>query len=121
MKIGIDLDGTISDAPAFFAMFSKICSDAGHEIHIITDRVPGTEDAVARECQMYGITFHHIKITSDKASYIVRQKITVYFDDIDRYFLELPIEVTVFKIRNIYNFDVREQKWVQPHETVILV
>lgn len=37
--------------------------------------------------------------------------ITIYFDDTDDYFLELPESVTVFKIREPWNFDFENHKW----------
>ncbi|MFQ6035515.1 MAG: hypothetical protein ACE5NM_06670 [Sedimentisphaerales bacterium] len=110
-KIGIDLDGTISEYPEFFRLFSKAMANAGCKIYIVTDREPRTEDQVKAELKNYGITYHVVKITGDKVSYILGQGIGVLFDDVDHYFVDLPEEVAVFKVRQKYNFDFAEKRW----------
>jgi len=111
MKIGIDLDGTISEYPEFFALFTRAMSDAGCKIYVITDRPPGSEKYVVQELKEYGITYHCIKITSDKAAFIEDHGIEVLFDDMDRYFRQLSTDVAVFKIRQKYNFDFNRMLW----------
>lgn len=111
IKIGVDLDGTISEYPQFFRVFTKAMAEAGCKIYVVTDRIPGTRGLVARELRQYGITYHAIKITSDKAGFLLDEGISVLFDDMDRYFLELPEEVAVFKIRQKYNFDFDGLTW----------
>jgi uncharacterized HAD superfamily protein len=110
-KIGVDLDGTISEYPEFFRLFTRAMAEAGCQIHIITDRAPGTHDHVKAELQAYDITYHTIEITGDKARYILEQSINVLFDDVDDYFVDLPEEVAVFKIRQKYNFDFAARRW----------
>jgi len=111
LKIGVDLDGTISEYPEFFRLFTKVMAEAGCKIYVITDRVPGTEAEVDSELQAYGITYHTIKVTGDKTKYILDEAITVLYDDRDDYFVELPEEVAVFKVRQKYNFDFRQKRW----------
>jgi hypothetical protein len=110
-KIGVDLDGTISEYPKFFKVFTRAMAEAGCRICVITDRPPGTEARVAQELEGYGIAYHAIKITSDKAGFIEDEGIRVLFDDMDRYFRELPADVAVFKIRQKYNFDFERMIW----------
>ncbi|MHC4622908.1 MAG: HAD family hydrolase [Planctomycetota bacterium] len=110
-KIGVDLDGTISEYPEFFRLFTKAMADAGCKIYIITDRMPDTEPQVQRELENYGLTYHAVKITSDKAGFIEDEGITVLFDDMDRYFRHLPEHVAVFKIRQKYNFNFERMIW----------
>lgn len=112
MKIAVDLDGTISEFPQYFKLFTKAMSQAGCRIYVITDKPPGTEDMVAEQLKDYGITYDVIKITRQKSQYILNEGITVMFDDIDRYFLDLPPEVAVFKVRQKYNFDFAQKKWL---------
>ena len=111
LKIGVDLDGTISEYPGFFRLFTRVMAQAGCKIYIITDRMPGTEAEVGAELEKYGITYHVIKITSAKARYILDEGVSVLFDDVDDYFLELPEKVAVFKIRQQYNFDFGRKRW----------
>jgi ribonucleotide monophosphatase NagD (HAD superfamily) len=112
IKIAVDLDGTISEYPQFFTLLTKAMSQAGCKIYVVTDRPPETEEQVSEQLQSYGITYDIIKITSQKSRYILKEGITVLFDDVDEYFLDLPAEVAVFKIRQKYNFDFAEKKWI---------
>jgi len=112
IKIAVDLDGTISEYPAIFRLFTKAMSQAGCKIYVVTDRPPGTKDEVAEQLKEYGITYDVIKITSQKSRYILKEGINVLFDDTDQYFLDLPADVAVFKIRQKYNFDFREGRWI---------
>jgi hypothetical protein len=111
LKIGVDLDGTISEYPEFFRVFTMAMAEAGCRIYVITDRPLGTEREVRKELDEYGITYDVIKITSDKAGFILDEGIGVLFDDMDRYFRELPADVAVFKIRQKYNFDFDRMVW----------
>lgn len=43
MKIAVDLDGTISEYPQFFKLFTKAMSQAGCRIYILTGRVAASE------------------------------------------------------------------------------
>jgi len=117
MKIAVDLDATISAYPVFFELFTAAMAGAGCEIHIVTDRTPGTEVQIAGELEEYRITYHRITITRNKAGYILSQGISVLFDDTDEYFLTLPESVTVFKVREHYNFDFNEKKWLYSDKT----
>jgi len=117
MKIAVDLDGTISEYPEFFELFTKAMSQAGCKIYILTDRPPGTEEQVSDQLQSYGITYDVVKITSQKSEYILKEGITVLFDDVDQYFVDLPAEVAVFKIRQKYNFDFAQKKWIYSNKT----
>ena len=121
MKIGVDLDATISAYPAFFKFFTKVMRDAGCKIYIITDRMAGSEKQVVKELENYEISYDIIKITTDKERYILKEGITVLFDDKDEYFQDLPEEVAVFKVREHYNFDFRTGKWLYSEQTGRLI
>jgi len=112
MKIAVDLDGTISEYPEFFKIFTKAMSEGGCKIYVLTDRPAGTEEQVVEELRDYGITHDVIKITGEKSEFILEEGIKVLFDDVDQYFRDLPAEVAVFKIRQKYNFDFKQKKWV---------
>ena len=40
MNVAIDIDGTISENPQFFALLSRVLKTAGHKVHIISYRDP---------------------------------------------------------------------------------
>ena len=69
MKIGLDLDETISALPEWFALISRALVEAGHEVHVITYRPVGSEAAVHAELQDHGIgyTALHVPLESVQA------------------------------------------------------
>ena len=119
MKIAVDLDATITAYPYFFKVFTGAMRLAGCEIHIVTDRFPGTEKQVAKELESYEISYDKIIITGNKSEYILKHGISILFDDVDEYFLDLPEGVAVFKVREHFNFDFVEKKWIYSNRTGI--
>jgi hypothetical protein len=55
VRVGLDLDETISAIPELFALLSRALIEAGHEVHVITYREPGTEVEVREELDGYGV------------------------------------------------------------------
>ena len=49
MRIGIDLDFTITDFPEFFSVVASALLRTGHEVHVITYRECGTRQGVIGE------------------------------------------------------------------------
>ena len=123
LKIGIDLDGTITASDqsiAFFRLLTTCLYDHA-EIHIITHRELGSEAAVSQELHELGIRYHHLAITGNKADYITGRGINIFFEDTDEYFLELDEAVTVFKIREDGNFSFDDKKWIGSTRTTLLI
>lgn len=118
LKMGIDLDDCITYSPDFFVLLTRALYDKA-EIHIITnhEQTPESEQATRDQLKELNIKYHHLVLTGDKADYITENGITIYFDDTDEYFLELPESVTVFKIREPWNFDFEDHKWLYSVET----
>lgn len=123
MKIAIDLDSTITasrDSIEFFRVMSHLLIPE-HRIYIITNREPGTEQQVADELDYLGIEYSQIIITAQKAQYIKDNRITIYFENEDEYFLELEENVVVFKIRESVNFSFAEKKWIGSKQTTKMI
>ena len=118
LKIGIDLDDCITYSPSFFKAMTNAMQDAA-EIHIITNREQTKESELntRKDIENLGICYHHLVVTSNKADYILKNDITIYFDDTDEYLLELPESVTVFKVREPWNFDFENHKWLYNNKT----
>ena len=118
LKIGIDLDDTITYCKTFFSMMTNAMQDMA-EIYIITNReqTPENEVAIRKELDELGIRYHHLAVTDKKAEYILREGITVFFDDTDEYFLSLPESVTVFKTREPWNFNFENHVWLYNDKT----
>ena len=125
MKIAIDLDSTITanrESIEFFRIITHLLHpDPEYRIVILTNREPGTEQEVADELDYLRIEYSEIAITSQKIDYIRENKITIFFENVDEYFLELGEEVTVFKIREEGNFSFAEKKWVTSRRNSILI
>ena len=61
LRIGLDIDDTITRCPAFFALLSKALIEAGHEVHVISYREERreTED----ELRAHGIRYTSLTLT----------------------------------------------------------
>ena len=116
IKIGIDIDNCITENSVFFSMLTNFMKEKC-EFHIITNRDPLTREETINELRDMNIYFDVLIITADKSEYILKNEITVYFDDTDEYFLDLPESVTVFKIREPGNFCYDTQKWIYGNRT----
>jgi len=57
MIIGLDLDCTITELPELFSLLTSALVDAGHEVHVITYRPPGTETQVRATLAELGIRY----------------------------------------------------------------
>jgi RNA polymerase sigma factor (sigma-70 family) len=112
LKIGIDLDDTITYCPQFFSLMTNAMKNVT-EIHIFTNReqTPESESNIRNELSELDICYHHLVITGDKAEYILKNGISVFFDDTDEYLVNLPESVRVFKIREPWNFDFDKHVW----------
>ena len=66
MKIGIDLDNTITASKQSIEFFSILTNllIAENKIYIITNRKPGTHQDVANELDCLGIDFNQITLLS---------------------------------------------------------
>jgi len=123
MKIAIDLDNTITanrESIKFFAALTNLLI-AEHRIYIITNREPNTEQDIAEELDCLGIEYTEIVITANKAEFILKEGITIYFEDTEEYFLTLPDSVLVFKIREDGNFSFAEKKWLANKTTTKMI
>ncbi len=125
MNVGIDLDNTITASKQsieFFRVLTNLLI-AEHRIYIITSREPNTEQHIAEELDCYGIEYSEIVITDKKAEYIREHGITIYFENDDRFILELGEKVTVFKIREAGNFDFspKKQRWIGSRKTTKMI
>jgi hypothetical protein len=114
----IDLDDCITYQPEFFSLFTNSMKGVAL-IHIITnrERTPESEQNTKEQLQNLGIHYDHLIITSEKMKYILENGVSIYYDDTDEYFLDLPETVTVFKIRESWNFDFEKHKWVYSNKT----
>ncbi|MGF1582723.1 MAG: hypothetical protein ACFCD0_25645 [Gemmataceae bacterium] len=115
MKIALDIDGTISERPDFFAVLSVGFRAAGHEIVILTYRDPNREQAMRDELTGWGIEFDQLVIAPSleaKGKLCGTLGVDVFFDDQDECLVNVPESVLVVKVRNGGNFDFEEHLWL---------
>ena len=62
MNTGFDIDGCISEAPAFFALLSRVLKAAGHQVHIITYRDPKSVAETKQELKSWKISYDALHI-----------------------------------------------------------
>jgi len=119
LKLGIDLDGTISDAPEFFRKLSSIWPG---EVHVITFR--RDRDKAIADLASFGIRYHEVHLVStfaEKAVVIKRLEIGVYFDDQPEMIQDICPLTTVFLQRNEGNFDFEDRRFMLSERTGKLV
>ncbi|MGE0434654.1 MAG: HAD family hydrolase [Planctomycetota bacterium] len=91
MKIGLDLDGTITAAPEFFRIVAEALLQAGHEVHVITWRRPEFLKRTQRTLDELGMRYSalHVPEIADtlkpvelwKARVVVELGIELMIDD----------------------------------------
>lgn len=82
MKIALDVDGIITDAPEFFSVWTKALIAAGHEIYVISDFDEYYRDQRVKELEEYGIEYTAFIITKRKKEYCLENGIEYAIDDI---------------------------------------
>ena len=112
IKIGLDIDGTITEHPEFFAALSQ---SEKFEVHVITGR--GAEDIkdTTAELTALGIRWdkiHHADNWEDKGRVCKELGIEVMFDDQDEYISRISCDTLVLKPRNGGNWNSARMGWV---------
>jgi len=113
--LGIDLDGTIDQAAAFFCPLSHIWPG---KVFVITYRT--NQEKAEADVAKWNVRVDEVVLVNkfeQKAVEIAARNIKVYFDDMDEMLLHVPADVTVFKIRNEGNYDYDIGKWLYSKHT----
>ena len=123
MKIAVDLDNTITadrNSIEFFRIITHLLIPE-NDIIIISDRDEADRKNIEKELSVLGIRHNKLILTANKAGYILKNGITIFFENTDEAFLEIPQSVTVFKIREDGNFSFSEKKWISSRQNSILI
>jgi len=88
VRIAIDGDGVITEAPEFFAALTQALRNAGHNVHSVTDFDEHFRDQRERELREMGVEFNVLAITADKVGYCHEHGIDFAIDDDPEYFTE---------------------------------
>jgi hypothetical protein len=115
MKVAIDIDGTISEHPEFFAVLSAALRAAGHQVLILTYRDPSRTAAIKTQLADWRIVFDELVIApslESKGQLCAAHGVDVFFDDQDECIGPVPASVLVFKVRNGGNFNFGSARWI---------
>lgn len=113
--IGIDLDGTIDEAPGFFTDLSHSWKG---KVYIVTYR-DDAEKARA-DALKHGVRCDEVILVKDfeeKSKRIRQLGIEYFFDDMDEVIQHVKPECKVFKVRNEGNFCFDSKKWLYSDKT----
>jgi len=117
--LGIDLDGTIDEAPFFFRTLAAVWPGKTIILTFRDDRAKTVAD-LAR----FGIRLDEVILVNSfeaKAQNTVEKGILVYFDDQPEILKHVRPPVNVFLIRNEGNFDFEDRKWMFSNRTGKLI
>lgn len=113
--LGIDLDGTIDEAPVFFAELSKSWKGMVYVITYRDDELKALEDAEKHGVRVDAVIL--VNSFEEKSRKIKELGITCFFDDMDEVLQHVAPECKVFKIRNEGNFDFESKRWLYSKST----
>ncbi len=122
LSLGLDLDGTITESPAYFRALKKVWMMAGMKVYVISYRTD-YEKAKKDVHSLIGEVEEIILVDSfdAKAAVIKEKNIGVYYDDQPEMMHNIPEGVQVFLVRNGGNFDYEDQRWVMSDKTAKLI
>ena len=117
--IGIDVDGTIDQAPEFFSVLSN--SWPG-DVHIITMR--SDMATLVNDLKAWNIRYskiHLVNTFSDKGKVIDALKLVMFFDDMPEVLQAVDCKYNVCLIRNDGNFNADTSKYIMSTNTAELI
>lgn len=105
MRVGIDIDGTITVAPEFFAFLSQVLREAGHEVHIMTFRDKKKYGfATRKDLQLWGVVYdelhmgEHVVDPALKAKWAEELDLDFFFEDNIDVLAAMPEKVRRFLV-----------------------
>ena len=126
MRIAIDIDGTITAHPHFFAELTTAFFE--HQIFIITGRSPHEREETEKLLNDHGIGYNSIHFIgpekdapyvmnwSLKGKFCLDNDIDILFEDMDDFISHIPARTLVFKVRNQHNFCFEKFAWFRQTE-----
>lgn len=114
MRVAIDIDGTITEHPEFFA-FLTASLKGNHEIFIITGRGPEMKEVTEEQLRSHNIYFDHMYMIGvnwkGKGAFCEEKQIDILFEDMDEFIAHIPSRTLVFKVRNGGNWCFTQRDW----------
>jgi hypothetical protein len=121
-NMGLDLDGTITESPAYFRTLNTVWKTTGAKVFVISYR-SDYEKAKKDVESLIGEVDEIILVDSfdAKAAVIKERNIGIYYDDQPEMIHNIPDSVQVFLVRNGGNFDYDDRLWTMSDRTAKLV
>ncbi len=119
LTLGLDLDGTITDAPQFFSAWTHSWPGRVVIITYRTDR-----EKTIRDLEQHEIRYDDLVLVDrmdGKAAVIAEYGVTMYVDDQPEILKNVPAGVNVMLFRNDGNYDFGDEHWMLSQQTVKLV
>ena len=114
MKIGIDLDETITDVPLFFSLITDCLLKADHEVHILTYRDDTDRESTLKELKKLNIKFTQLHLAPEnttapawKASLAKELQLDIVIDDSPEVLAALPVTVKRMWLADPEIFDMQ--------------
>jgi len=115
MKIGLDIDGTISECPELFSILAKGVMVDGGEVHVISFRNEDYRPQTVEQLEQWEIWYSHLHLAPPevhdpgpwKAGLIREYHIEAMFEDSPEVLSHLPINVHRIWLCNPAIFDMR--------------
>jgi hypothetical protein len=111
----LGIDGTVDEAPEFFAELSRSWKGMVYLITYRDDELKALEDAEKHGVRVDAVIL--VKSFEEKSRKIKELGITCFFDDMDEVLQHIAPECKVFKIRNEGNFDFESKRWLYSKST----
>jgi uncharacterized HAD superfamily protein len=124
LTIALDIDGTISERPAFFALLAAAFRAAGHRVIVLTYRDPARAAVTREQLAAWGVGFDDLVIAPSlegKGRLCAAHAVDVFFDDQDECIADVPESVLVFKVRNGGNFAFDSRRWLSTAKLTELI
>jgi hypothetical protein len=124
MKVALDIDGTISESPEFFAVLSAALRAAGHFVLVLTYRDPDRVEATKAQLVTWGVEFDELVFAptlEGKGQLCATHGVDLFFDDQDECIATVPESVLVCKVRNGGNFDFAGKRWLSTSRLTQLI
>ena len=124
MRVALDIDGTISEHPEFFAMLSASLRAAGNQVLVLTYRDPARREQTVAELAAWNVSFDELLFApslESKGVMCAEHRVDLFFDDQDECIASVPESVLVCKVRNGGNFDFQTEKWISTDRLTRLI
>lgn len=119
LKLGLDLDGVITETPEFFSAWTHSWPGEVVIITYRTDRQKAVQDLADRKIRYDELVL--VDRFEAKAEVIANLGVVFYIDDQPEMLKTIPANVNVMLFRNEGNYDFADQQWMFSRRTGKLV